>query len=288
MFVDGQMHCVKERGTTDDSRFISIGGKKYVARFTKSLLKLERIVDEYKRIGFFQLSGSIRRRNYQEQLRLAQRCNTLGVITPSPICHFNNNDLTSIQPTTENGMLLRNPFLSEFPSEQEETIIYPFIPGVTLSTFLATPSRTQEWLEWKRKVILRQLYDLNVCHKHGIIMGDRWGPNQIVFFSGGFALEPNLAHIDIDLDISKNLESGEYNQNAAVFEVAQVLYHILFWINPAERESTFRKVLKPEWQKIENNYDKDTLYFLLEGHRNHFNTNDVHYSFPESTLLTQL
>jgi len=85
-------------------------------------------------------------------------------------------------------------------------ILLPFIPGTPYDTYLRRGGITAT-----RNV----LDNIIAAHRQNIVYGDRWAKNTIV--------QPSKSIVEIDFDIEL------MGENAQEFELAQLLYHILFF-----------------------------------------------------------
>ncbi|HLD26547.1 MAG TPA: hypothetical protein VJB63_01140 [Patescibacteria group bacterium] len=132
----------------------------------------------------------------------------------------------------------------------EEGIIFPFIKGKALSDVFGFCNQ-----DILHALASENLKDIQRAHMLHVVYGDRWGPNDIVCLEG-------LQRIDMDLRIG-----GSY---ACEFELAQVLYHMVYWAKDKTRKSNVLEVVVGELSSFNTQYDIDILNGLLEGHIQYF------------------
>lgn len=261
-----------------------------VIRFTKPDHKITPILKEYDGIGFARLGGKIKKRNASEQLALISQCEKAGICIPRPVAWVENNQAAvskTIDDVYKSQLLFR---LLQITEEQNRTeaVVYPFVPGVALSDFLQEPAKDNKQFQTKLMMVAAQMQDLIRTHRFKIIMGDRWGPNQIVVANQLEKLDlkkPMLAHIDLDLDIRTTTEKT--HDPALDFEAAQVIYHLAFWTHSSERERVINYVIKPMWKIYQKNINLTHFKELLEGHIKYFREHDKTYALAEGELLVQ-
>lgn len=271
-----------------DSVPINVAGLDYMVRFPKPERKFAPILKEYEGIGFLSLEGTLRPRNHQQQIDLIDQAKKVGVHIPKPLLLVENNQVTQLEPIafSHAGKMIRAVAEALEKEGQKDAIVYPFVPGIALNMFLAEEtSSTVNSFDKKKEAVELQLRDLQRSHRANLVMGDRWGPNQIVVETRSKLLA--LSHIDIDLDISQSSISGKFNPHAVAFEAAQVLYHLAYWTNSEERARMIEEVIAPGWKKIAGIYQAEIILYLLEGHQNFFRREDPEYGFDESNLLLE-
>lgn len=132
----------------------------------------------------------------------------------------------------------------------EEGMLFPFITGLALPHVLGFGDR-----EMVTYSVRENLKDIQRAHAFGLVYGDRWGPNEIISPEG-------IRRIDMDLQID-----GSY---AREFELAQALYHMVYWTKDTAKKSAVLDVIASELNSINNQYDSHALRELLAGHMQYF------------------
>lgn len=297
MNVEYERQDLSTKSDSPDSVYIS--DLKCVIRFKKPDYKLLPIIDEYQGIGFISYSGSLRQRAPYEQIEIIDKCKELGIYLPKPIAYIHGGKFYSASPETTQNIFFAARVLSVIEERrQSSALVFPFIPGITLADFLQSPANNEEETDLKYQAIGAQMDNLCKAHEANIVIGDRWGPNQIVVNvvtnnnSEAFLMpqtdKVKLAHIDIDLDITRHSKTGEFNPASREFEAAQVLYHLAYWTTSTERQEMIQSCLIPTWNIHRANYDMMKLQIMLRGHIDYFNMHNRAYAYSESRLLETL
>ncbi len=179
---------------------------------------MDSLKHEYNNLGFTQAGGRFRRRSPEEQARLSLFAATHGLnVVPYANQH------------------------------SEGTYDYPYLQGTTtLDEYLpaASPDKTLF-------LTLSLFEDMRKAHSLGLIYGDRWSKNILVWPDNTFR------HVDFDLEI--------YGPPAVSFDVAQLAYYVL--------AGGKEKVLNPLVYILsmnENWFDVELVIQFLKGHARHF------------------
>ncbi len=196
-----------------------------------NLIIMDSLRHEYNEIAFTGNGGHFRRRTPEEQAQLS----VFAAIHGLHVLQYANRygDKT---------------FDYEFFSE-----------AVTLDQYLPLTSPN------KAAALTLELFkDLRKAHSLGLIYGDRWSRNILIFPDNTFC------HIDFDLEIS--------GPPALSFDVAQLAYYVL----AGGRE----KVLLPLVHILSMNkgwFDTELLFKFLRGHARHFRRSEKYGGIENET-----
>ncbi len=125
--------------------------------------------------------------------------------------------------------------------------LLPFIQGTPYDNYLR-----QGGIEATKNV----LDNIVTAHKHNIVYGDRWTKNTII--------KPDEGIVEIDFDIELR---GEIAQE---FEMAQLLYHILFFSSQREKMLDFLKSYLQINQTALAGHDFFMVRKFLSNYANYF------------------
>ena len=115
---------------------------------------------EYRGIGFFKFGGSFRLRSIKEIVMIYKKCDKIGICAPKIIDY-------------DNFYLLRE-----------------FIVGQLYQNALANSLNASN-------LVISYLTQIKKLHLQGLVLGDRWGPNEIVTSDG------KIIFFDFDLALKK-------------------------------------------------------------------------------------
>lgn len=130
--------------------------------------------------------------------------------------------------------------------------LLPFIQGTPYDNYLR-----QGGIEATKNV----LDNIVTAHRHNIVYGDRWTKNTIV--------KPDERIVEIDFDIELR---GEIAQE---FEMAQLLYHILFFSSQREKMLDFLKRYFQINQTALAGHDFSMVRTFLSNYANYFQNKTV-------------
>ncbi|MBS3081170.1 hypothetical protein J4221_06880 [Candidatus Pacearchaeota archaeon] len=162
---------------------------------------------------FFETVGieDYRYRSLEEQVLFSQHCLDRGLLVPKIFEHDYNY------------------------------IIREFIEGTTYSEVLSNSENA---------LLLRYLQELMNIHKKGIVLGDRWGPNELVTPDG------EIYFFDFDIEL--------LDENNEEFEIAHAIYTSV--INAKNKKNAISLITKFFENGALSYYDCDILIKFLERH----------------------
>lgn len=192
------------------------GGESYVLRIPKKNPKQQKLIkEEYQEISYAKDGSEYRFRTLDEQVTFMEECQQWKI---------------PIVPIAEKG---------------KHYLLLEYINGKPLSEFLAQTDYPT--------ILSEHFTNITRAHNLGIILGDRWGPNEIVTPSN------KLVYIDFDIALIA--------EDAKEFEIAQVIYHcILQSKNKKEATAVAKKIVSGE-QFL---YNKERVAEFLRGHVKYF------------------
>lgn len=191
--------------------------KKYVLRIPKGNPKqLPILRREYEGIGYVRDGSEYRLRDLEEQASFTETCRKRGIPVPQII------------------------FTNYYAMLRE------YIEGITLENFLKTNNST---------VIQENFLTLARAHAQNIVLGDRWGPNEIV------TQDKSIVYIDFDIALKA--------KDAKEFEITQALYYAFLYAKDKEEASaSIRNFI--ETKTFSSLYNKKRVSEFLEGHMRYF------------------
>lgn len=199
-------------------------GKKYILSIPRDNPALIKIVSsQYRSIGLFNHGGGFQLRSIKEMVTLYQKCEKVGVLVPKII---------------EYGDLF---------------IFREFAEGRLYQDVLSQSSGSAD-------LIISYLTQLANLHRHKIVLGDRWGPNEIV------TADNKIIFIDFD---TKLIKIGKE------MEVAQAIYYsIQFSCRRMEAARAIEQLLPTLSQ---NKYRWKYVKEILVGHLDYFKSHTTSY-----------
>ena len=209
--------------------------KKYVLRIQKeSPLQIPLIRAEYEGIGYVKNGKEYRFRSIEEQASFTRRCIHNNIPTPK-IRYFDNN------------VMLRD-----------------FVEGIPLVEFLHQKDSSA--------MIKNHLSNIIHAHKKGIILGDRWGPNEIV------TLQNTLTYIDFDIELTA--------RDAKEFEISQILYHCI--LPSGNRKAALHCVEELIASEEFVPYEKNVVAGFLRGHLGYFAKRKVYCGADPQSIESEI
>lgn len=218
--LDARLHLLKifQGGLNTNFLLRDQWGANYVLRIPLRSPKTHvAIQNEYRGIGYCDDENGYRYRTLDEQAAFSKKCLALDIPVARTFFHT------------------------------REYLVSEFIRGKTLSAHLRTggdPYFVKDHVSF----IMR-------AHQSGIIVGDRWGPNEMV------TPQNTLRYIDFDIELK--------GKRAREFEMAQVLYHAVAWAKDKERVSRLL-VTCIERSTLCSLYDTKKIAQFLQGHQKYF------------------
>lgn len=137
----------------------------------------------------------------------------------------------------------------EYIDRNDKAMLLPFIEGQSIIEYMPTVRDARGF-----EIINRILTNMMKAHRHGIIMGDRWGGNTIITPNGSFL------EFDFDMELT-----GE-QRKTATFEIAQVMFALLRFAG--ENRPFILQSLTDfiyEHPEMLEDYDPEALIRFLQG-----------------------
>ena len=131
-------------------------------------------------------------------------------------------------------------------------ILSPFIQGMPYDQYLRSGGI---------QATANVLDNIITAHRHNIVYGDRWTKNTIV--------KPDESIVEIDFDIEL------MSDNAQEFELAQLLYHILFFSNRREQMLKFLKGYFQTHESVLVEHDLSVVKKFLYNYIDYFQDKPV-------------
>ncbi len=208
-----------------------VNDRKYVLRipmYNEETYKL--IKKEYEGVGYVTNGREYSYRSLEEQVTFSKKCIREGVPVANVI------------------------------SVGQEWMLTEFVEGTTLDKYLQANNDVT--------IINEHISQIMSSHKKGILIGDRWGPNEIV------TNDNKIVYIDFDIEL--------LIEDAKEFEMAQVLYHSIAWSKDKEKTSLLVKDFVKNC-RFYGVYDKGRVCKFLRGYKEYFKK-DIRYKESEAWI----
>lgn len=199
--------------------------KKYVLQIAKK----DRPVEEYL-AEFFEIVGvgcNYKYRSLEEQVEFSKICLKKGLPVPSIFEH------------------------------DSTFIVREFIEGLTYSEFL---SKSED-----SSIIIKYLKEIIKFHKKGIVMGDRWGPNEVITTGGKFYF------FDFDIKL--------LTKDSKEFEIAHSIYCSI--VNAKNKEYAFCLLVEFFENKFPSYYDLSKTLHFFQKHITFYKNRNKHHETNE-------
>lgn len=218
--IEGTLNIAYIIGLNNIYSFVLLRRKKF-----EEAEALPWINKELTSIGFFDLN-TYRFRNFKEQSDFAKKISELGLIVPKIIIH--NDD--------ENFMLVE------------------YSEGQLYKDYLNSLHHKHD----SEKIIDKYLSDIKEANENGMIIGNRWGPNETVTIDG------NLSYFDFKYEYSGNTSKE--------FEISQAIYYTVARISNSNSPDLAKQILikyiSPEF--LGSVYNHTVVRKFVYNHANYF------------------
>lgn len=198
--------------------------KKYLLSIPRNNPVIIRVINkEYRGVGFFKLGGSFRLRSTREIVRLYKQCAKIGIRVPRIIDYG------------------------------DYYIFREFIEGRLFQDALSDSLNAS-------RLVISYLTQIMQMHSRGIVLGDRWGPNEIV------TPDDKIVFFDFDIELKKIGKE---------MELAQAIYYSIQF--SFRRRESAKAICA--WLDLfpEKQYCWSKVAILLRGHDSYFKLNTTSY-----------